>query len=1275
MVGGLIVLALTVVLVAPYFVDWTSYRAEFEREASRILGRRVTVAGEATARLLPFPSVTFTDVKVAGDTPDAPSLTVETFSMDVELAPFMRGEILIFDMRLGKPRLTVDVADNGLIDWTIRPNTPFDPSQITLEKISVTEGAITVHHAAGGRDYVLDAINADISARTLAGPWRIKGALRFDGSPMDVAISTGTLRDDGAMRLRFNVTPEALPVAIETDGDVRIADGGAVYQGLFRLQARETGEGDDSDDDASAFAISVEEDKKQPVIPFRVSGRFSVDHRLVDISEFLFETGDEIDPYTADGTAFFDFGDDPRFSIRAEGRQVRFGDGKDGGPGALPLIQRIALFRDLVQSLPRPQIPGTVDFDLPAIIAGDTTIRQVKLSAQPADEGWSIAAFSAELPGRATLEADGLLATGAQFGFHGSLLLAISQPSGFAAWLADDVDEAVRRLPAAGFSARVDLDAERQTFRDLELILGAARFTGELDHLVPSGARPSMLMRLDGGALDLDGLAAFASIFIDDRGAARFAEHDLDLVVKAGPVSVAGLTAESVDTALRLKNGLLDIDRLSIAELAGATVSATGKVRNFPESPTGNIDASVVAVDLEPLVALVAARYPRSTLAAILARRAAAFPDLLGDTRIDLVASGASNDDGSVGLAISANGATGGSRFTLSGSATALDGRLHGPFTTTLTMHNGDAAPLFAAYGLPAVPLGLTGPAETSLTMSGKADGLFDTQLVLRGEATEMTFDGRTGMVDGAWRAEGRAQVSSDDVEPWLATAGLALPGFGYGLPLDIRADIDQKDGELAITGLGGTADGGPVEAVLTARFDDTMPAVSGTITVPSLDLSSLGGMLLGDDTLGFDETEKPRATPFAAAARFPFGAELDLTVGDLGIGLADPLRNVALRLAVDHDSIRVSGLKADYRDGRLAGIAEARNNGGTALVSAQMRYEDARLAELAGAQSLGGKATLSANLTANGKSFAGLVSSLSGSGTATVTAPVIPAVNPDVFDAFIGKADEIGRDIDAADVAGFAPGLIASGPFAATAAEFTFVVAGGVVRTPAILFKDDKARLEAQLTTDLNTGEAAVAAEIAYDPGREALVGAVPAVRIASQGRIGAMAAVYDTAPLAQFLTQRALEIEQFRVESLQAGLLEKQRLRREARYYASLRQARLEETRAEDTQTGEPAGEAAAVTNDGSGKAVSPPADNAGRTLEDDIRRVLDEEARKRTEEGALAEPDGAVGDVVSVGPVPQPRPDPDAVEDGNADDGGASSSAFDPLSIDRFLRSLNR
>ena len=126
LVGGLLVLALTAALVGPYFVDWTTYRADFEREASAILGRKVTVEGEASATLLPFPSVTFSDVSVSGGANGEPAMTIETFSMDAELAPFMRGEFLIFDMRLVRPKGTIDIAADGTVDWTMRPSAPFD---------------------------------------------------------------------------------------------------------------------------------------------------------------------------------------------------------------------------------------------------------------------------------------------------------------------------------------------------------------------------------------------------------------------------------------------------------------------------------------------------------------------------------------------------------------------------------------------------------------------------------------------------------------------------------------------------------------------------------------------------------------------------------------------------------------------------------------------------------------------------------------------------------------------------------------------------------------------------------------------------------------------------------------------------------------------------------------------------------------------------------------------------------------------------------------------
>ncbi len=47
--------------------------------------------------------------------------------------------------------------------------------------------------------------------------------------------------------------------------------------------------------------------------------------------------------------------------------------------------------------------------------------------------------------------------------------------------------------------------------------------------------------------------------------------------------------------------------------------------------------------------------------------------------------------------------------------------------------------------------------------------------------------------------------------------------------------------------------------------------------------------------------------------------------------------------------------------------------------------------------------------------------------------------------------------------------------------------------------------------------------------------------------GTFDAPSVSFDRQPLVQFLTQRALQREQERVESMQAGLMEKQRLRRQ--------------------------------------------------------------------------------------------------------------------------------
>ena len=117
MFGGLFVLAMCAALVGPYFVDCSGYKAEFEREASAILGSKMALQGDVTARSFRFPRSHFSDVIVGGGNGSNNSMSVEAFSMDVELAPLLSGEFLIYDMRLVRPKAVIDLATDGLVNW------------------------------------------------------------------------------------------------------------------------------------------------------------------------------------------------------------------------------------------------------------------------------------------------------------------------------------------------------------------------------------------------------------------------------------------------------------------------------------------------------------------------------------------------------------------------------------------------------------------------------------------------------------------------------------------------------------------------------------------------------------------------------------------------------------------------------------------------------------------------------------------------------------------------------------------------------------------------------------------------------------------------------------------------------------------------------------------------------------------------------------------------------------------------------------------------------
>ncbi|WP_297591643.1 AsmA family protein, partial [Roseibium sp.] len=110
-----VILVLVAALVGPFFIDWTVYRSTFETYAERALGHKVTVLGEADLRLLPAPSVSFSDVRV-GEAED-PLLVVSQFNMRIELPPLLKGEIRVIDMELDRPHLSLSLDEEGRLDW------------------------------------------------------------------------------------------------------------------------------------------------------------------------------------------------------------------------------------------------------------------------------------------------------------------------------------------------------------------------------------------------------------------------------------------------------------------------------------------------------------------------------------------------------------------------------------------------------------------------------------------------------------------------------------------------------------------------------------------------------------------------------------------------------------------------------------------------------------------------------------------------------------------------------------------------------------------------------------------------------------------------------------------------------------------------------------------------------------------------------------------------------------------------------------------------------
>lgn len=1207
-VGGAVVLALTAALIGPYFVDWTSYRAHFEREVSALLGRDVSVRGPVDVRLLPMPIVSFQDVVVAGAEGGRPLATIGSFTLDLSLTPLLRGEYHVSDIVIERAEMYLEVDEDGTLAFAAAQDGAAapDPDSVLIEHFAVARSAIVLTDRRSGEVRRLDEIRLEGDARSLAGPLRADGAFRYGGVPHTFRLSTGRAEADG-LRFKAAVVPADDPRILEVDALARIEGGAPMAEGRFVAQ-RLVAAGSETDPTAG-------ED-----LPWRMEGTFRVDAEDLVISAFELGYGSEDRRAVLTGSARRGLGDGGSLEALIQARQIDLdrllGEAEQPGPAA----DRLAMLVSKVPAIADPPERGRVSLDVGGLILSGGVVSDLRVDAAADGGAWRIETAEARLPGGAQAEAAGALAfrPDGELGFDGLVQVETSTFAAFRNWLAGLGEETAAFLPSeqGRFSARAELRTGEGAFvlDDLAVTLGDMVAQGSIMLEPAVGRAPGALiasMAVD--RFDLDSLAQGATP--DFAAALARAGRPLDLDLRVREVTASGARLGPARLSLALGDGVVDIRSASLGEDA-FRIDADGRIEGLADTPEGRFDLTIDADDMGHVAELLRAA-GLDAIAAPLALRAAA----LSPARLaGFMTAGADGEESRTELSL--EGTTDGTRLALRARhAGRLDAFEAGHLDLSLEAESEDAAELLAQIGLDAPPP-QAGPGRLVVVGAGvPADDLV-LDLSFEGAGTRLELAGAAAGFPSP-RFAGDISATSDDVARLAGILAVAMPDIDAAGAGAVEARVTLDDGVVRLEGLDARIGGRAARGRLTVNPAQPV-RVDGELAVDEADLGWLVALLSGAEAGLAPSPDRggevwPAATLRASSLSALRGRIL-VSAETLRLGEETVLSPARFDLAMRGAETALERFDAGFAGGSLTGSLTARASETEGkILSGDLRLAGARLEDLVwrrdGRPVATGEVSLSGDFQGQGRSLESLVGQLQGGGSFTVSSGEIRGLNPQAFSSIMRAADA-GLELTEARVREAFSGHLAAGQLAFDEMQGAFSIASGVLRTRNVQLETPSATSFASLRLDLAPlaidAELTLAVPSAAGAGEEE----PPQVSLTFAGPVLDPERGLDVSALSGFLTVRAFEQEVERLERLQADISERERLSREMRRMNEER-ARAEREAEEERRRAEEEAEAAR-------RAAEEAEEEARRQAEEaERRRAADEAARRAQQESSPAPP----------------------------------------------------
>ena len=1037
--GILAALALLVaaLFLVPPFLDWERLKPEIAERVEAATGRRLWIDGEIAVSLLPAPTLTLTNLRLANlPGAGAPDMArIESVDLALALGPLFGGEIAVTSLELVAPAVELERLADGRPNWLLqgaaRAGDAADERAVRLDSIAVTDGTIVYRAAGQGSPARIERIDAVFSARSLDGPFRGEGAFATGGAAFDFRLATGAIGADGAMPATAELaladgTGDAL-----LEGTVSGLDGAPGFDGTVRATAPAPGAL------LAALPVALEGVPLALLPEGAFSARATVAARAdaVSADDIQIRLGES----QATGAVSWRGGTAPSLSLEMALNRLDLDGFPPSAPGPAETAasppaapDMAALFRALPAGL-----AASVDLAIETVTYRGNVMRQARAILALDEGALTVRRASALLPGGADVTLAGRIADGADSpSFVGAVDMAADDLRAVLAWLGLDVAavpaDRLRRIDA---SADLHARGDRVSASKMDVRIDATRIEGEA--AVEFADRLLLSAALAVDAINADAYLPTAGAGAGDRAGGGWPALDgveAELALELGALTYGGARLLGISLDTRLRDGHVTVRRASVADAAGMRFSLAGSAR--PRGRETTIDLS-----------LEGGARSLSGLAALLDIEAGFRPEALGPVSLRGTLAG-----DAAALAIDVDLAARAVETSLSGTIAALPDRAAG--NLALRLHAPDAAELARVAGIaPGAALERLGALAIEAGIEG---GPAEAIVLLGAEAAGATLQ-VAGTVETPF-ATPRYQVTADLRHPRAAAFAETLLGAATGVDsggLHLTGAIAGDGEAVDIADLAAAVGDARATGALVVRLDGERPQISATLRTGEIDLAAVAGA-------GAEDTGRRADAPLDLAFLDGLDATLALEADALHMGCCR-IEGAALDLAAAEGVLAVRSLGGRLFSGALA--AEGSLSGGP-VPSADMRFRlsdfDAGAAlRAAGIDALTGRATVEGRLSASGATPIALLEGLAGEAAVAARGGAVQGV----------------------DLAALARGLEEGGDGFAAAAERALSTGATAVRSldGRVSVRDGRAAVEGlALVADAGTGEVRGAVDLA---------------------------------------------------------------------------------------------------------------------------------------------------------------------------------------------------